>query len=93
MKFPFLRNIRTHLLLLVLICILPALGIIIYSGLSRNYREIERAKSDALQVVKNFSYDHERAVESTRQFLMTLAKVPDIQNLNVTRATNCSENC
>jgi len=85
-KFPFLRTIRTHLLLLVLICILPALGIIIYSGLNRSYREIERAKSDALQVVKNFSFDHERAVESARQFLMTLAKVPDIQNLNVTQS-------
>jgi diguanylate cyclase (GGDEF)-like protein/PAS domain S-box-containing protein len=86
-KFPFLRTIRTHLLLLVLICILPALGIIIYSGLNRSYREIERAKSDALQVIKNFSYDHERAMESTRQFLMTLAKVPDIQNLNVTQSS------
>jgi len=86
MKFPFLRTIKTHLLLLVLICILPALGIIIYSGLDRSYHEIERAKSDALQVVKNFSYDHERAVESARQFLMTLAKVPDIQNMNVTQS-------
>ena len=39
------------------------------------------ARSDALSVVKSFSYDHQRAVESTRQFLMTLARVPEIQNL------------
>ena len=76
---------------MVLISILPALGIIIYSGLNRSYHEIEEAKYDALQVVKNFSYDHERAVESTRQLLMTLAKVPDIQNLNVSQSNRLLE--
>jgi len=59
---------------------------IIYTGLDRCYRETEEAKSDALQVVKNFSYNHECAIESARQFLMTLAKMPDIQNLNVTQS-------
>ena len=86
MKFRFLRTIRAHLLLLVLICILPALGMIIYTGLDQCYRETEEAKSDALQVVKHFSNTHECAIESARQFLMTLAKVPDIQNLNVTQS-------
>jgi diguanylate cyclase (GGDEF)-like protein/PAS domain S-box-containing protein len=82
-KFSFFRTIRSHLLLLVLISVLPALGIIIYSGVDRSFHDIEEAKSDALQVVKNFSFDHERAVESTRQLLMTLAKIPDIKNLDM----------
>ena len=83
MRFPFFRTIRTQLLILVFISILPALGIIIYSGINRSYHEIENAKSDALGIVKSFAYDIERCVESTRQFLVTLAKIPDIQNLNV----------
>ncbi len=84
MKFRFFRTIRSHLLLLVLISVLPALAIIIYSGLDQSSREIEEAKSDSLGVVRSLAYEHERVMESTRQFLMTLAKIPDIQNLNVT---------
>jgi len=62
---------------LVLISVLsPALGIIIYSGLDRGSREIEDAKSDALEAVKSLAYEHERIMASTRQFLMTLAKIP-----------------
>jgi hypothetical protein len=60
-----------------------AISCFVYSGLDRLFLEIEGAKSDALRVIKSFSYDHEHAVESTLQFLMTLAKVPDIKNLNV----------
>jgi len=81
--FPFFRTIRARLLFLVLISLLPSLGIIVYSGLDRLFLEIEGAKSDALRAVKSFSYNHERAVESTRQFLMTLARIPNIKNLNV----------
>jgi hypothetical protein len=81
--FSFFRTIRARLLFLVLLSLLPALGIIVYSGLDRLFLEIEGAKSDALRAVKSFSYDHERAVESTHQFLMTLARIPDIKNLNV----------
>ena len=84
MRFPFFRTIRSRLLLLVLISVLPALGIIIYSGLDRSSREIEDAKSDALGVAQSLAYEHERVMESTRQFLMTLAKIPDIRNLNGT---------
>ncbi len=82
MRFPFFKTIRTHLLLIVLISVLPALAIMIYSGVRERSHAVDMAKSDALQVVKNFSYDHERAVESTRQFLMTLARVPDIRKMN-----------
>ena len=67
---------------IVLISALPALGIAIYSGFHERSVAVARARSDVLQVLTNFSYDHERAVESTRQFLMTLAKVPDIRNMN-----------
>jgi PAS domain S-box-containing protein len=81
LNLPFLKKIRTHLLILVLISVLPALGIIIYSGIERSSHAIDMAKADALGIVKTFSYDHQRAVESTRQFLMTLARVPEIIHL------------
>jgi PAS domain S-box-containing protein len=81
-KFPFLRSIRTHLLILVFISALPALGIIIYSGVDRKNYDIAGARADALRVMQNLAQDHERTMASTRQFLMTLAQLPDVQNRN-----------
>ena len=68
--------------MIVLISALPSIGIVIHTGSSRSSRDIEDAKSDALGVIRGLAYEHERAVESTRQFLMTLARVPDIKSLN-----------
>jgi len=91
MRFPFFKTIRSRLLLLVLISVLPALGIIIYSGVERSFREIEDAKSNAMEAVRSLAYEHERVMGSTRQFLMTLAKFPDIQNLNLTASNRLLE--
>ncbi len=91
MRFPFFKTIRSRLLLLVLISVLPALGIIIYSGVERSFREIEDAKSAAMEAVRSLAYEHERVMGSTRQFLMTLAKIPDIQNLNLTASNRLVE--
>ena len=81
--FSFFRTLRGHLLLLVFISVLPALGIIVYSGLDRRSRDIEHAKSDVLGTVKSLAYEHELAVENTRHFLMVLAQTPDVKNLNL----------
>jgi hypothetical protein len=55
MTFSFFRTIRTHLLLLVLISTLPALGIIIYSGFQQRSQAVNTAKSDALQALLMFT--------------------------------------
>ncbi len=83
MRFSFIKTIRAKLLLLVLISALPALGIIIYSGFHERSQAVETAKTDALLLIRNYSYGHVRAMESTRQFLKTLVKVPDIRNMKV----------
>ncbi len=82
MKFPVFRSIRNHLLILVIISVLPALGIIINSGLVRQYNDMEGARKDAQRLIQNLALDHERTIASTRQFLMTLAQLPDVQNQN-----------
>lgn len=83
MKNSFFSSIRSRLLLLVLISVLPALGIVIYSGLARLEMDVEHAKENAWGVVQNLAYSHEIAMERTRQFLMTLSQLPDVQNRNV----------
>ncbi len=76
------KSIRIHLLLLVLVSVLPALALILYSGMEHRWHNIEEAKADSLRVIRNLGYDHERSVESARQFLMTLARLPDVQKKN-----------
>ena len=80
--FSFFRSIRTHLLLLVLISVLPAFGIVIYSGIDRLHNDTEEAKNNLQIALQNLVYNHELTVESTRQFLMTIAKLPDVQHQN-----------
>jgi cell shape-determining protein MreC len=69
LRIPFFRSIRTHLLLLVLLSVLPALGIVIYTGISRLHSDVEAAHNDALRVLQSLANEHQRTVESTRQFL------------------------
>lgn len=82
MRYSFFKSIRSKLLLLAFVSVLPALGIIVYGGLDRQRHSIEDAKNNALRVLTGLAYNHEHTVESTMQFLATLAQLPDIQNKN-----------
>jgi PAS domain S-box-containing protein len=69
--------------LLILILALPSLGLILYSGLHRQKYEIEKAKSNALNIVYDIAFQQGQIVESARVFLMTLSKLPEVQNKNI----------
>jgi hypothetical protein len=79
---PFFKSIRAQLVLLVLISIIPALGIILYSGLNLRKDAIREAEHNALVVLHGLSVEHERVEEGTRQLLMTLSQLKDVQNLS-----------
>ena len=76
------KSIRTQLVLLVLISIIPALGIILYSGLNTRKDAIKEAEHNALVVLHGLTVEHERVEEGTRQLLITLSQLPDVQNLD-----------
>ncbi len=80
--FLSLKSIRIKLLILVFICVLPVLGILIYSAWDREQHEIEEANTTAVNMVQSLSFEYEHSVASTRQFLSTLSKLPDVQNQN-----------
>ncbi|MBI3574968.1 MAG: hypothetical protein HY083_04880, partial [Gammaproteobacteria bacterium] len=44
-------SLRVRMLLLVLLAVVPALGLILYSGLEARYQEGARAQEQALQLV------------------------------------------
>ncbi len=49
------------------------------------------AENDALRVLQGLSNEHERIVESTRQFLMTVVRIRDIYNMNIPASTKLLE--
>jgi PAS domain S-box-containing protein len=80
MKALFSWSIRTHLLLLVMLAILPSLGIILYSGIESRSHAVEQAEASALRTGLILASHQERTLGSTRQLLMTLAKLPIVQD-------------
>ncbi|HPN98285.1 MAG TPA: diguanylate cyclase [Syntrophorhabdaceae bacterium] len=75
-----MKSVRIQLLILVFAVVLPAFGIIIYSGYERQRHDVETTKADALIMAQVLGNDHENDVEATRGFLMTLARLPVLQN-------------
>ncbi|HEY3277448.1 MAG TPA: PAS domain S-box protein [Syntrophorhabdaceae bacterium] len=88
MTHRFYKSIKAHLLFLVLICLLPALGIILYSGIERRKDAMRDAELSILAVANSLASEHLRIVESTRQILATLSKLPDVQGL---RSDPCNQ--
>jgi PAS domain S-box-containing protein len=78
--YLFLKSIRAHLLFLVLISIIPALGIILYSGLKQRNHAVTEAEDQALAALHNLVAEQERTVESSRQLLKTLSKLEEVRN-------------
>ena len=58
MRIPIFKSIRTHLLLLVLLSVLPALGIVIYMGMNWLHSDVKAAHNDALRVLQSLANDH-----------------------------------
>jgi len=78
----FLKSIRAQLLIVVLVSIIPALGIILYSGFESRKEAVKEAEQSAMAVLHGLAAENERVEEGTRQLLMTLAQLRDVQNLD-----------
>ena len=69
------QSIRVQLAILVAACILPALAIILYTGIESTRHARGDAEQNALQLARGIAAHQESAVESARQLLVTLARV------------------
>ena len=76
-------SIRVHLFILVIVAILPALAIIVFTGMERRQTAIEDAKCSIRQLTQGVALQQEQLTNSTRQLLMTLARVPAVRERNV----------
>jgi diguanylate cyclase (GGDEF)-like protein/PAS domain S-box-containing protein len=77
--YHFFTTLRFRLILLVSLAVLPALGVILYSGLEQRRMAAYEAKKDLLDMTHHASSYQERVVEGVRQLLFTLAQLPAVQ--------------
>src|SRR4051812_31635076 len=82
-----LSSLRVRLLLLVLLAILPALGLIVYSAIEQRRLGTEAAKSEAIRLVRVASSMNERMLEGARQLLITLSQLDIVRSGEASKCT------
>ena len=82
MRFLFFGSIRKSLIVLVLLAMLPALAILLYTGRELRGRVVHDAETYALRQVQAMAAHHERVVDNARLLLMTLAKSSEVRSLD-----------
>lgn len=90
MKVSVFKSIRLKLILLVLVSALPAMGIVLYSGLEDRNRVLEETKVSLERLQLNVSSDIQGQVAGTRQLLATVSKVKCVQGRS---ASGCCKLC
>ena len=84
MRLAFLQSFRSMLFCLVLLSVLPALGIILYSGLVSRDHAVLHAREELIRIVTALAGVQQRTAEVTRQTLATLAIMNEVRNQDVT---------
>lgn len=79
---PIFSSLCGRLILLVLLALLPALGLILSSGLEQRREAALNAQADALQLVRHVAVEQERMLHGAEQLLAVLAQLSDIRDLH-----------
>ncbi len=83
MIFLNMGSIRKNLALLVILTVLPAIAILLYSGMEQRNSTIERTKKDILIITHTMAQIQKDLALSTREILSTLALTNEVQHLDV----------
>ncbi len=68
---------------MLLTILLPALGIVVFSGLKTRHDQIDKARGNALLLAQSLAAYQEQLIMATRQMLSTLAELPQVQRLDL----------
>lgn len=79
MKNLFFHSLRNSLITLVLLAVLPALGVILYSSLENRARAIRDAEAEALRVVQFLASEQQLITMRAEQLLSLLAQMPQVK--------------
>src|SRR5262245_57568570 len=74
-----LSSLRARLLLLVLLAVLPALGLIVYTDLEQRGLSATQAQKDALRLARLAAADQAQLIQGAHQLLTALAQLPVVR--------------
>ncbi len=77
-------RLRNRLVVVVLIAALPALVLILYTGVEQRTQAAKEAQADALRIVGFAAVNQELLVENSRGFLIALAHVAGLNRADIT---------
>jgi signal transduction histidine kinase len=76
----FLANLRSRLIVLILLAVVPAFGLIVDSATRHRELTARQVKQSALVAARVIAAEQDRVLENAHQFLVTLARVPQIRD-------------
>lgn len=75
MRHLSFSSLRSRIILLVLLAVIPALALIIFTDLRIRQSDLDQAHADTLRVAQLASQQHQLLIEGTRQLLLGLAQI------------------
>jgi signal transduction histidine kinase/HAMP domain-containing protein len=78
----FFSSLRFRLVLLVLIAVIPIFGLILHSAARHREQMSSQVTHNALGVARAIATEQNRLLENAHQFLVTLARVPQIREID-----------
>ncbi len=81
---PWFASLRARLIFLVLVAMLPAFALTLYSGLERRRAAAADAHADALRIARLAAAEQNDVFQTARQLAFTLAQVPAVKTLDAT---------
>ncbi len=82
MPGPKIRSLKTMLLVLVLVSVLPALGIILHYGFVMRAKALDLAADETVRLAHGMAMVQQRTTEASRQILHTLSLMPEVRRLD-----------
>jgi len=86
-----LASLRFRLLLLVLLAVVPALGLALYTNIELRRLAAADVKEEALRLARIAARDQEDTIKDTRQLLFALAQLPEVRSTDPTACSTLSE--
>ena len=83
-KLKSLANLRSRLILLILSAVVPAFALIIDGAAKHRELTATQIKQNALVAARAIASEQDRVLENAHQFLITLARVPQIRDADKT---------
>jgi PAS domain S-box-containing protein len=78
-------SVKTQILILALIVAIPAVGIIVYTGIKARDEAVRDASLETQHIAENIAAEQQNLVASAQQLIIALTQLPDVKKQNKNR--------